>query len=326
MASAMGKRLDGKTILVTGASSGIGKSTAMEFARTSPKNLKLILTARRVEKLKELAEEIKKEVGEGVKVLPVKLDVGNADEVRSFVSNLPKEYQDIDVLVNNAGMVKGVDKAGEIKEEDINIMMNTNVTGLINMTQAVLQVMKKRGESGQGDIINVGSIAGREPYPGGSIYCASKAAVRSFTDAMRKELIATRIRVAVIDPGQVETEFSLVRFGGDKEKADAVYKGVTALTGEDIAETIVFTAGRPENVVIADMLVFPNHQVCYLISFVRVTEADCLARLQRLSCIGGHRESSDNSIGWHPIFAQKACVEDVDIMYRQCPLQIRSRK
>jgi len=256
----MGKRLEGKTIVVTGASSGIGKATALEFARTSPKNLKLILTARRTDKLEEVAQEIKKELGDGVKVHPVKLDISKPDQVRSFVSNLPKEFQEIDVLVNNAGMVKGVDKAGDIKEEDINTMFDTNVTGLINMTQAVLAVMRKRGESGQGDIINIGSIAGREGYPGGSIYCATKAAVRTFTEAMRKELIATRIRVAVIDPGQVETEFSLVRFGGDKEKADAVYKGVTPLTGADIAETIVFVAGRPENVVVADMLVFPNHQ------------------------------------------------------------------
>merc|ERR1712130_1078039 len=204
MASAMGRRLEGKTVIVTGASSGIGKSTALEFARTSPKNLKLVLTARRIDALKQLAEEIKK--------------------------------------------------------DDMGSMIDTNITGLVNMTQACLKVMKGRGESGQGDIINIGSIAGREGYPGGAIYCATKAAVRSFTEAMRKELIASRIRVIEIDPGQVETEFSVVRFYGDKEKADAVYKGVTPLTPDDIAETIVFAAGRPENVVIADMLVFPNHQ------------------------------------------------------------------
>jgi 3-hydroxy acid dehydrogenase/malonic semialdehyde reductase len=314
MASAMGKRLEGKTIVVTGASSGIGKATALEFARTSPKNLKLILTARRTDKLEELAQEIKKEVGDGVKVHPVKLDISKPDQVRSFVSNLPKEYQEIDVLVNNAGMVKGVDKAGDIKEEDMNIMFDTNVTGLINMTQAVLAVMRKRGESGQGDIINIGSIAGREGYPGGSIYCATKAAVRTFTEAMRKELIATRIRVAVIDPGQVETEFSLVRFGGDKEKADAVYKGVTALTGADIAETIVFVAGRPENVVVADMLVFPNHQVRIAVHIVW-TEADQMARLRRKSCTGSHRSSSDSSVGRHRSLAQETRVEDVVIMY-----------
>ncbi|RMZ15484.1 hypothetical protein D0860_01607 [Hortaea werneckii] len=260
MASAMGRRLEGKTVVVTGASSGIGKSTALEFARTSPKNLKLVLTARRIDALKQLAEEIKKEVGDGVKVHPVQLDISQPDQVRSFISNLPQDFQAVDVLVNNAGLVKGVDKAGHIKEDDMGSMIDTNITGLVNMTQACLKVMKGRGESGQGDIINIGSIAGREGYPGGAIYCATKAAVRFFTEAMRKELIASRIRVIEIDPGQVETEFSVVRFYGDKEKADAVYKGVTPLTPDDIAETIVFAAGRPENVVIADMLVFPNHQ------------------------------------------------------------------
>ncbi|EMF16113.1 NAD(P)-binding protein [Sphaerulina musiva SO2202] len=260
MTTAQGRRLEGKTIVITGASSGIGKATAQEFARTSPKNLKIILTARRIDALKQLAAEITKEVGDGVQILPVQLDVSKPEEVKSFIPNLPSEFRDIDVLVNNAGLVKGVDKAGEIKEEDMMVQFATNVTGLINMTQEVLQIFKKKGEAGSGDIINIGSIAGREPYPGGSIYCATKAAVRSFTDAMRKELIATRIRVIEIDPGQVETEFSVVRFYGDKAKADAVYKGVTPLTPEDIAETVVFAAGRPENVVIADLLVFPNHQ------------------------------------------------------------------
>lgn len=273
MASAMGKRLEGKTIVITGASSGIGKSTALEFARTSSKSLKLVLTARRLDSLKQLASAINEEVGDGVKVLPVQLDVSKPDQVRNFVQNLPKEYQDIDVLVNNAGLVKGMDKAGEIKEEDIQVMMDTNVNGLIHMTQAVLKVMRKRGENGQGDIINIGSIAGREGYPGGSIYCATKAAIRTFTEAIRKELIATRIRVMEIDPGQVETEFSLVRFSGDKAKADKVYEGVTPLTPEDIAETIVFVAGRPENVVVADMLIFPNHQVSIFCHFSLFTKA-----------------------------------------------------
>ncbi|KAK3070510.1 hypothetical protein LTR53_010329 [Teratosphaeriaceae sp. CCFEE 6253] len=260
MSTAMAKRLEGKTVIITGASSGIGKATAVEFARTAPKSLKLILTARRIDVLKQIASEIQKEVGDGVQVLPVQLDISKPDQVRSFIPNLPKEFQDVDVLVNNAGLVKGVDKAGDIKEEDIDSMMLTNVNGLINMTQACLQVFRKRGESGQGDIINIGSIAGRTGYPGGSIYCATKAAVRTFTEAIRLELIATRIRVIEIDPGQVETEFSVVRFGGDKTKADKVYEGVTPLTPLDIAETVVFAAGRPENVVIADMLVFPNHQ------------------------------------------------------------------
>ncbi|EGU75830.1 oxidoreductase [Fusarium oxysporum f. sp. raphani 54005] len=261
MASAVSKRLEGKTILITGASSGIGKATAFEFARTSPKNLKLVLTARRIDSLRQIAEDIVKEVGDGVKVHPVQLDVSKPEEVRSFVSKLPAEFSEIDVLVNNAGLVKGVDKAPEIKEEDINVMFATNVTGLINMTQAILPIMLKRNNGeGAGDIINIGSIAGREPYVGGSIYCATKAAIHSFTESLRKELISKRIRVIRIDPGQVQTEFSVVRFYGDKSKADAVYAGCEPLTPDDIAEAIVFAAGRRENVVIADTLIFPNHQ------------------------------------------------------------------
>lgn len=158
-------------------------------------------------------------------------------------------------------------QAPNIAPEDIDVMFATNVTGLINMTQAILPTFKTRPDGGRGDIINIGSIAGREPYQGGSIYCATKAAVRSFTDALRRELISTRIRVIEVDPGQVETEFSLVRFNGDQEKAKKVYEGVEPLTPDDIAEVVVFTAGRRENVVIADTLIFPNHQVSAPISF-----------------------------------------------------------
>lgn len=210
MAAAAAKRLQDKTVLITGASSGIGRSTAFEFARTAPSHgLKLILTARRADTLRQVAADIEKETGGGVAVLPVRLDVSNPDEVRALVPGLPDGWGEIDVLVNNAGLVKGVAKAPEIAEEDVNVMFATNVTGLINVTQAVLPVFQKRPGGGAGDIINIGSIAGREPYPGGSIYCATKAAVRSFTDALRKELIATRIRVIEIDPGQVETVLRL---------------------------------------------------------------------------------------------------------------------
>ncbi|EGY13711.1 NADP-dependent 3-hydroxy acid dehydrogenase like protein [Verticillium longisporum] len=258
--AAAAKRLEGKTVLITGASSGIGRSTAFEFARTAPRNLKLILTARRVDTLRAIADDIVREVGDGVQVLPLALDVSKPDAVRGFVAGLPEGFRAIDVLVNNAGLVKGVARAPEIAEADMATMFDTNVTGLINVTQAVLPIFQQRADGGAGDIINVGSIAGREPYAGGSIYCATKAAVRSFTDSLRKELIATRIRVMEIDPGQVETEFSVVRFYGDKAKADAVYAGCEPLTPDDIAEVIVFSATRRENVVIADTLVFPNHQ------------------------------------------------------------------
>jgi 3-hydroxy acid dehydrogenase/malonic semialdehyde reductase len=293
--TAVAKRLEGKTILITGASSGIGRSTAFEFARSSPKNLKIILAARRLETLETIAKDIVKEVGEGVKVLPTKLDVSNPTEVRDYVKSLPKEWQDIDVLVNNAwvlifsfkvchvlnadysGLVKGKDKVPTIKEEDINIMISTNVTGLINMTQAILPIfLARNGGVGAGDIINVGSIAGREPYAGGTIYCSTKAAVRAFTDALRRELIASRVRVIEIDPGQVETEFSVIRFYGDKSRADQEYEGVEPLTPDDIAEVIVFAAGRRENVVIADTLIFPNHQVSLLRYVLHPSPLNCI--------------------------------------------------
>lgn len=206
--SLMRERLAGRTVLVTGASSGIGRSVAYEFARTSPENLKIILTARRIQALEEVAENINKEFGDGVKVLTVRLDISKPEEVINFFANLPKQFQDIDILVNNAGLVKGVDKAPDIRAEDMDITFATNVTGLIHMTQGVLSIFKNRNggiEGARGDIIMIGSIAGREGYPGGSIYCSTKAAVRTFTDALRRELIATRIRVIEVDPGQVET-------------------------------------------------------------------------------------------------------------------------
>lgn len=164
-----------------------------------------------------------------------------------------------------SGLVHGMAQAPLISESDIQSMFNTNVHGVINMTQAILPIFKARDSAecpgGRGDIVNIGSIAGREGYPGGSIYCATKAAVRTFTEALRKELISTRIRIMELDPGQVETNFSVVRFGGDAAKAKQVYAGVEPLIGDDIAEIVVFMVGRRENVVVADVLAFPSHQV-----------------------------------------------------------------
>ncbi|KAJ3493519.1 hypothetical protein NLG97_g4680 [Lecanicillium saksenae] len=255
-----GQRLAGKTILITGASAGIGQACALEFALAQPQDLRLILAARRVDTIKEIAAAINKQVGDGVKILPVQLDVSKPDEVRSFVGKLPEEFKNIDVLINNAGGVRGVEPVGSVAEADINVMFDTNVTGLINVTQAVLPIFFARPDGGAGDIVNIGSIAGREPYAGGSIYCATKAAVRSFTDSLRRETINTKIRVMEIDPGAVETEFSVVRFRGDKAKADATYAGMEPLTPQDIAEVIVFNVTRRQNVVVADSLIFPTVQ------------------------------------------------------------------
>lgn len=235
----MSARLRGKTILITGGSAGIGRSAAFEFAQSCPDGLKIIITGRRKAPLEKVADDIKQELGDGVKVLPVVLDISDFKAIAGFVESLPEEWRDIDVLVNNAGLARGMERAPDIDVADMNLTFDTNIIGLIHMTQVVLPRMLGKGESGRGDIINLGSIAGQDPYPGGSIYCATKSAIRSFSDALRKELIATRIRVIQIDPGQVKTvsqvmsrrvddclqlkEFSIARFRGEKAKADAVY-------------------------------------------------------------------------------------------------------
>lgn len=256
IATKVAERLANKIVLITGASSGIGAATAKEFASAANGNIKLILTARRESRLSELADELTKQY-DSIKIHTTKLDVSNPQEIPAFISGLPEEFADIDVLVNNAGMALGKEQVGEIATEDISGMFQTNVLGLISITNAVVPIFKKKDS---GSIVNIGSIAGRESYPGGSIYCATKSAVKFFSQSLRKELINTRIRVLEVDPGAVETEFSVVRFRGDKKAADAVYEGSEPLTPEDIAEVIVFGVSRRENVVLAESLVFPSHQ------------------------------------------------------------------
>ncbi|OAA61195.1 NADP-dependent L-serine/L-allo-threonine dehydrogenase ydfG [Niveomyces insectorum RCEF 264] len=260
-ASAAAQRLDGKTVLITGATSGIGRATAFEFARVAaPHRIRLLLAARRLPLLQEVAAELAGAFGRRVEVLTVPLDVSQPEQVRAFVPSLPAAWQEIDVLVNNAGVAKGFAGAPNIAEADLNDMFATNVTGAINMTQAVLPIFLRRPDGGRGDIVSLGSIAGREPYVGGSIYCATKAALHSFSDSLRKELVATRIRVIEVDPGQVETNFSVIRNYGDKSKADAIYANCEPLTPDDVAEVIVFAVSRRENLVVADALLFPSHQ------------------------------------------------------------------
>ncbi|KAJ3227073.1 hypothetical protein HK099_003526 [Clydaea vesicula] len=247
-------RLIGKTVFITGASAGIGKATAVEFAKAGSN---LILAARRIERLEQLKAEFQTNYPK-IKVLNLQLDVANKNLVDKTISSLPSEFSNIDILVNNAGLALGVDTIEDVTSDAIDTMFDVNVKGLLYVTKAILPGMKKRNS---GHIINVSSIAGRETYPGGGIYCASKHAVDAITNTLRKELVSTALNVTSIDPGLVETEFSEVRLQ-DKTKAANVYKSLSSppLTGQDIAETIVFTASRPPHVQIAAVTIFPTCQ------------------------------------------------------------------
>lgn len=250
------ERLAGKTIFITGASAGIGQATALEYLDASNGNVKLILAARRLNKLEAIKEQIEKDYP-AAKVYVGALDVTATDKIKPFLHSLPEEFKDIDILINNAGKALGSDLVGTISAEDIQGMIDTNVTALINVTQAMLPIFKAKNS---GDIVNLGSVAGRNPYPTGAIYCATKHAVRAFTQSLRQELINTNIRVIEIAPGNVETEFSLVRYKGDPDKAKKVYEGTTPLYADDIADLIVYTTSRKPNTVIADALVFATNQ------------------------------------------------------------------
>ncbi|KAI8089808.1 uncharacterized protein BX664DRAFT_333946 [Halteromyces radiatus] len=247
-------RLKGKTVFITGASAGIGMATAHEFAKAGSN---LILSARRVDRLAELKQMLEQQ-HTGIQIHTLGLDMRDKSSIDQAVASLPMGvFKDVDVLVNNAGLVIGMDPVEKVTEEAYDTMFDTNVKGLVFLTQAILPIMKKRQ---CGHIINMGSVAGKEAYPGGSIYCGTKHAVEAITRSLLFELMDTPIRVSQICPGMVETEFSKVRFGGDVAKANSVYKGMTPLVGEDIAELIVFTASRPAHVNICDMLVFPTAQ------------------------------------------------------------------
>ncbi|KAI8980519.1 hypothetical protein BDB01DRAFT_851803 [Pilobolus umbonatus] len=246
-------RLQGKTVFITGASAGIGEASARQFAA---EGCNLVITARRLDRLQKLKEELKTQYPD-IYVHSVQLDVRYKKEIDEVVASLPEQVKNVDVLLNNAGMVVGLDPLTEISEEVIDQMLATNIKGLVCLTQAIVPDMKRRGV---GHVINLGSIAGKQAYGGGSIYCATKFAVDAITQALAIELVDTPIRVSQICPGMVKTEFSTVRFRGDQKKADDVYKGLQPLLAEDIAELIIFTASRPAHVNIADMLVFPVNQ------------------------------------------------------------------
>ena len=237
---------------ITGASSGIGAACARKFAQNG---YTLLLNARNTEKLQALQEELQAAYGVAVVLLP--FDVRDREAAAHALKQLPEEYQAIDVLVNNAGLALGIDKEYEGSEENYDTMIETNITALLMMTRLVVPNMVARGK---GHIINIGSVAGDAAYPGGSVYCATKAAVKVLSDGLRMDLVDTPLRVTNVKPGLVETSFSVTRFGGDKERADKVYQGIKPLTGEDIAEVVYFAASAPAHVQIAEVLVLATHQ------------------------------------------------------------------
>lgn len=238
-----------KTALITGATSGIGRATACEFAK---QNINLILCGRRQEHLDSLKQELQAIID----VHTLNFDVGNRNEVFTAIDSLPKNFKHIDILINNAGNAHGLDTFQDGNIDDWDAMMNSNVNGLLYVSKAIIPQMVERSS---GHIINIGSSAGREVYPKGNVYCASKHAVAAITEGMRIDLNPHEIKVGAVNPGLVETEFSKVRFKGDAI-ADSVYKGFKALQAEDIAEIIYFAISRPPHVNIADILVLPTAQ------------------------------------------------------------------
>ena len=248
-----------KIVLITGASSGIGEGCARKFAS---EGAKLILNARSVDKLEALSQELKEKYGTESYIMP--FDVRDRKAASEALASLPEEWQAIDVLINNAGLVIGVDKEHEGDLDEWDIVINTNIKSLLSMTRMVVPGMVERG---RGHIINIGSIAGDAAYPGGSVYCATKAAVKALSDGLRIDLVDTPLRVTNIKPGMVETNFSVIRFRGDKDKADNVYKGIRPLTGEDIAEVAYFAASAPEYMQIAEVLVMPTNQATGTIAY-----------------------------------------------------------
>lgn len=250
-----------KTVLITGASSGIGESCANKFAS---QGWDLVLVARNGAKLEKLKREIKSTYQVTVTIFP--LDVRNREELTRNIESWYERGGVIDVLVNNAGLVLGVDKEHEGNPDEWDVMIDTNIKGLLAVTRCVVPHMVERGS---GHIVNIGSIAGDGAYPGGSVYCATKAAVKALSDGLRIDLVDTPLRVTNVKPGMVETNFSVVRFRGDKQAADNVYNGLKPLTGEDIAECVYFAVAAPPHVQIAELLVMPTAQATGTIAYRR---------------------------------------------------------
>lgn len=241
----------GKIALITGATSGIGRACAVKFAEGG---YDVIITARRGDELEALAEELRAK-GAAVRVLV--FDVCNAVAAQEAIASLDAQWREIDVLVNNAGLALGLEKLYEGDADDWNTMIDTNIKGLLTVTRLVVPAMVERN---RGHIINIGSVAGDAAYANGNVYCATKSAVKTISDGLRIDLAHTALRVTNVKPGLVETNFSNVRFHGDDARADAVYKGIQPLTGDDVAEVVYYAASAPKHVQIAEVLVLATHQ------------------------------------------------------------------
>ncbi len=244
--------LMGKTILVTGASSGFGEALARMCAR---EGARLVLCARRIERLNRLAEELR--AAHQTEVLPIFLDVSDRTAVGTALGNLPEPFSSVDVLVNNAGLALDLAPLQEGDPQDWERMLRTNVEGMLWVTRAIVPGMLERG---RGDIVNICSTAGHEAYPGAAVYCASKHAVDALTKGLRMDLVATPLRVHQISPAAAETEFSFIRFKGDRKRADQVYQGMQPLRAEDVAEAILWAIARPSHVQIGDIILYPTCQ------------------------------------------------------------------
>jgi len=243
-----------KTVLITGASSGIGAACATVLAKEG--NYRLILCARRIARLESFAQELKTSHAK-LDLHIFQLDVQDATAVQEAINSLPEAWHNIDILINNAGLSQGLDPIQTGNLSDWDRMIDTNIKGLLYVTKSVIHLLKK---SPSAHIINIGSIAGKEVYANGNVYCATKHAVDALNKSMRIDLLKDGIKVSAINPGMVETEFSEVRFHGDKERAKAVYQGLQPLTAVDIAEIIAFVLSRPAHVNINDLLVMPTAQ------------------------------------------------------------------
>ncbi len=244
--------LKDKIVFITGASSGIGEACATVFAAHGAH---LILAARRTERLIKTAEKLK--VKYNITCFISKLDVRNPDQVRNFIDNLPEELRSIDILINNAGLARGMESLQDGNISDWNEMIDTNIKGLLFVTRTVIPGMIERGG---GHIINIGSIAGRQVYSKGGVYCATKFAVRALNQGLLIDLVDTPVRVSSVDPGRTKTEFSLVRFHGDNSSADAVYDGYHPLNAEDVAEAVIFCATRPPHANVTELVILPSDQ------------------------------------------------------------------